>query len=891
MFWRRRRSADDFAEEIKSHLELEADELRREGLSADKARWAARREFGNVRAAQERFYMKGRWVWMDKLLRDIRFGLRSLRQSPGFAITAILTLALGMGANTAVFSVMNSVLLRSLPVRDPQQVVYVKTSGVPHHGNQTGDWETSFSYPVYDALRQQTKVLSEVMVYVPLAIGKLAVRLDAEPETAEGDIVSGNFFSGLGVRMERGHGFTEQDEKTHAPIAVISYDYWTRRFSRNLDVLGKTIYVKGVPLAIVGVAAEGFEGTEPGDSLDFWIPLQSRPELNAWGTSGDDKTYLDRPNWWCLRMLARLAPGVSREQAIAALQPEFQRAAYIGIGNGPEAGEKPPVLSFAAAKSFPGADEELGRPLHILMAMVGLVLLIALTNVAMLLMARNAMRQREFSLRLALGAGRGELLRQLLTESLLLVAAGGALAWGFAEVATQTLGRWAQIDSSLAPDRTVLLFTLGVLVLAALLFGLAPFRVAVAGGAELALKTSAATSNTDAGKTRVGKTVVALQMALCVVLLVGAGLLIRTLRNLENIPLGMQAEGLVVFGVNPQSTHSAAEQIVFYQELQRRLRVLPGVEGVTVMSNRLGSGWSSNNTAVVDGKAMEATSGEDSNHVRSNFVGPDFFHTLDVPIVMGREFTDADTATSQKVAVVSELFAQRFLPHEAPLGHHIGGMSKNDDMVIVGVVKDNKYTGMTEKPVPMAWYDYAQASDAMTMHVEMRVQGDPLAVLPAARKVVVQMDPNAPLIQPMLQREEFERTISQQVMFARLAEFFGLLAILLVATGLYGTLSYRVNMRTAEIGVRMAVGARREQVVWMILRGSLLLTAVGVMVGVPLAMLVGRALTSSLYGVKPFDAVSYLLAVAGVAIVALAASVVPAGRAASVDPLTALRAE
>ena len=692
MFWRKR-STDDFAGEIKSHLELEADELKREGLSEDEARRMARREFGNVRAAQERFYVKGRWVWMDKLWRDVRFGLRGLRQSSGFAITAILTLALGVGANTSVFSVMNAVLLRSLPVQDPERVMYVKTSGAPRGGNNTGDWETSLSYPVYDALRREKSVLSDVMVYVPLSIDKVGVRIDAEPETAESDMVSGTFFSGLGVRMARGRGFTARDEVDHAAVMVISYDYWTTRFSRDPNVLGKVMNVKGVPLTIVGVTAAGFEGVEPGHSTDFWIPLQNRAELNAWGTPPDDgKLYSQMPNWWCLRMLARLAPVVSKEQAAERLQGVFRTATYVALG-GPMAGEKPPVLSFDEAKNFP--DYEQKGPLQMLMAMVGLVLLIALTNVVMLLMARNSTRQREFSLRLALGARRGELLRQLLTESLLLVMVGGVLAWGFAELATRTLGRWAHIDSSLTPDRTVLLFTLGVLVFAAVLFGLAPFRVAIAGGAELALKTSAATSNTDAGRSRVGKVVVALQMALCVVLLVGGGLLIRTMRNLQNIPLGMQTEGLVVFGVNPQSPHSVTVEIAFYQELQRRLRALPGAEGVTLMANRIGSGWSSNNTAVVDGKKMEPTSGENSNMQRSNHVGTDFFHTLGVPILMGREFTDADTATSQKVAVVNELFAQRFLPGQSPLGHHVGGMFKGDDMMIVGVVKNNKYRSMT----------------------------------------------------------------------------------------------------------------------------------------------------------------------------------------------------
>ena len=886
--FRRKRSAEDFAEEIKAHLELETDELKREGLSEDEARWKARREFGNVRAAQERFYLKGRWVGLDKLLRDVRFGLRSLRQSPGFAATAILTLALGIGANTAVFSVMNAVLLRSLPVNDPDRLVYLRTSNPPR-GTGTIDSNETFSYPVYDALRQQSRGLSPVMAYAPLSNSKVAVRYGAQPEEAEGDMVSGTFFSGLGVKLQRGRGFTEQDEANHASIAVISYNYWTRRFARNPGVLGQTLYVNGVAVTIVGVAAEGFEGVEGGGSTDFWMPLQSRPELNAWGNPPENgKTYIANSTWWCLRLVGRLAPGVTRAQAVAQLQPVFQRAAYIGLGT-PMGGEKPPVLSLADAKSFPGYDQQYGKPLRMLMAMVGLVLLIALTNVVMLLMARNAARQREFSVRQALGAGRGELLRQLLAESLILVTAGGALAWGFAEMATRLLGRWAQIESSLAPDRTVMLFTLGVLVFAALLFGLAPLRVALAGGAELALKTSAATSNTDAGKSRTGRMIVALQMALCVVLLVGGGLLIRTLRNLENTPLGLQVDGLVVFGVKP-NIQSVPAGVAFYVNLMNKLRALPGVESVTIMEERLGSWWSDNSDMMVDGKLPDVANGS-SRTVRSNVAGPDFFRTLGVPVLAGRDFVDSDTATSPHVGIINQQFAERFLPNQNPLGHIIGPDNGRYQMTIVGVVKDHKYRSIDEKPIPMAWYMYAQIPVTGAMHVEMRVEGEPLAILPSARKVVQQMNPNLPLIRPMSQRAQFDTTISGQTLFARLAGFFGFLAVVLVATGLYGTLAYRVNMRTAEIGVRMAVGARREQVVWMILQDSLLLTAAGVVIGVPLAMLVGQALTSSLYGVTPFDAVSYLLAVVGVAVVALVASAVPAGRAASVDPMRALRAE
>jgi predicted permease len=887
--FRRKRSAEDFAQEIKAHLELEADDLAGEGLSEEEARWKARREFGSVRAAQERFYMRGRWVGLDKLVRDVRFGLRSLAQSPGFAATAILTLALGIGANTAVFSVMNAVLLKSLPVADPDRLVYLRTTNSPR-GTGTIDSNQTMSYPVYDALRKQGRALSPVMAYVPLSGDKVAVRYGAQPEEAEGDMVSGAFFSGLGVNLPLGRGFSEADETNHAPIAVISHNYWTRRFARDPDVLGKTLFVNGVGMTIVGVAGEGFEGVEGGGSTDFWIPLQNRRELNAFGNPPQDgKLYIANPTWWCLRLIGRLAPGVTRAQAVAELQPVFQTAAFVGLGGSPMEGEKPPVLSLADAKSFPGYDEQYGDPLRILMAMVALVLLIALANVVMLLMARNAARQREFSLRLALGAGRGELFRQLLTESAILVTAGGALAWGFAELAARLLGRWARIESSLAPDKTVLLFTLGVLVFAALLFGLAPLRVALAGGAQLALKTSAATSNADAGKSRAGRIIVALQMALCVVLLVGAGLLIRTLRNLENTPLGMRVDGLVVFGVNP-NIRSIPEGVAFYVNLMNKLRVLPGVESVTVMEERLGSWWSDNTDMRVDGRMPDVANGA-SRTVRSNVVGPGFFTTLGVPVLAGRDFADSDTASSPHVGMINEQFAQRFLPNLNPLGHTIGTDDGRYTMTIVGVVKDHKYRSINEDPIPMAWYMYAQIPMVGAMSVEMRVHGDPLAILPSARKVVQQLDPNLPLIRPMTQRAQFDLTISPQTLFARLAGFFGFLAVVLVATGLYGTLAYRVNQRTAEIGVRMAVGARREQVVWMILKDSLLLTAVGVVMGIPLAMLVGRALTSSLYGVMPLDVVSYLVAVVGVAVVALAASAVPAGRAASIDPMRALRTE
>src|SRR5579862_8317273 len=505
---RRKRSTEDFAAEVRAHLELEAADLESQGLNQEEAERRAYRAFGSVRAAQERFYLRGRHAWLDSLLRDLRYGLRSLRQSPGVAITAILTLALGVGANTAVFSVMNAVLLRSLPVANPDRLVYLRTTQPPR-GTGTIETDETFSYAVYDALRRQGRGLVPVMAYGALSSPKVGVRIEGQPEEAEGDMVSGNFFSGLGVQIIRGRGFTEEDESQHARIAVISYNYWTRRFARNPGVLGKTLYVSAVPVTIVGIAAQGFEGLEAGGSADFWIPFQSRPELNVLSNPPEDgKTFINNPKWWCLRLIGRLAPGTTRAQAVAQLQPGFQIAAYTGLGT-PDPTEKRPVLRLEEAKSFPGYDATYGKPLKVMMAMVGLILMIALSNVAMLLIARNTTRQREFSVRLALGAGRRALLWQLLTESFLLVLAGGALAWLFAVAATRALGSWAQIESSLSPDRNVLLFTLGLLVLAAITFGLAPLRLALSAGPGLALKTSAATANTDIGRSRGAKVIVA----------------------------------------------------------------------------------------------------------------------------------------------------------------------------------------------------------------------------------------------------------------------------------------------------------------------------------------------------------------------------------------------
>jgi len=826
---------------------------------------------------------------MHTVTNNFRYALRQLRKSPGFALTAIITLALGIGANTAVFSVMNTVLLRSLPVPEPNRIFNLRVTGRPYDTSNTGEDATSFSYPVFEQLRQRHDVFSDLIAAAPLAIGKVSIRYGAEPELAAGEVVSGNFFSGLGVQMARGRSFTLEDETNHAPVAILSYDFWTRRFARDPSVIGQAMYVKGVPITIIGVSAQGFTGLERGvGDTDFWIPLQDGGDLNAWGDADEHrKTFYGKPTWWCLLLTGRLAPGVSPQQAVSRLQPQFQNAAYTGLEH-PKAGEEKPRLSLTAARGLDNYTDDYQRPLQLLMSLVGLVLLIACANVALLLIARNQGRQREFSLRLAIGAGRMHLFRQLLTESLLLVVAGGILAWMLAVPATRALASWSHLETSLQPDRAVMLFTLAVVALAALAFGLAPLRSALSVPAGLALKSSGVAAAQDKRKSRAGRIVVAAQMAMCVVVLVAAGLLLRTLRNLENVPLGMRTQGLLVFGINPQGIHSNQEAIHFYQALLARLRVLPGVESVSLAENRPGSGWSNNDLATVDGASPTVAAGT-SAPMRGNDVGPDFFHVMGVPILMGRDINEADTAQSQRIAVINKTFAERYLAGQNPLGHHIG--NKENERTIVGVAGNNKYTSLDEKDMPMFWTPYTQTGGIGQMNIEMHLEGEPLSFLPTVARAVHEIDPDLPLQKPMAQEAQFEESISRQRLFSKLAVFFGLLAGLLVATGLYGTLAYRVSHRTVEIGVRLAVGARREQVLWMVLRESLLIAAFGVAIGVPLAIMTSRLLRSMLFGVGPNDPLVFFGSLAAVTLVALAAGLIPARRAAGIDPMAALRSE
>ncbi len=697
------REIDD---ELQAHLEMRIEDNIAAGMTPQAARRAALLKFGNPTATKEHAVTADASLALDSLWRDIRYALRQLRKAPVFSVTTVLTLALGIGATTAIFSAMNAVLLRLLPVANPRELFFLHLpDDQPYGAHSTGDSETSFSLPVFKTLRQSRRAFADVMAFAPLSGGKVAVRFgDGRPEQAAGDMVSGNFFSGLGVRTAAGRTLSMADEDANAPVAVLSYGYWTVRFSRDPGVVGQTIYIKGIPFTIVGIAAEGFPGLEQAESTDLWIPLQRRAELDPWGNPLNHTLY-GSPDWWCLRLLARLAPGVSATQAIAEANPSFQAEAYARLA-APDAAHHRIRLTAVAARGVVGLGDfyDYGQRIKMLMALVTLVLVIACSNVAMLIIARNAARQRDFSLRMALGATRGTLLRQLLVESGILVALGSMAGWLFALIATHALANWAQLDMSLAPDWKALLFTSAVSVIAALVFALAPMRTATNAPVTSALRTSTATAHQSGHG---ANTVLAVQIALCFTLLTSAGLLLRTLLNYEHTNLGMQTQGLLVFGITPQKQTTNEARFGFYRTLLERMRALPGVEAATFVGNRLGSGWSSNDEPTVDGVTYSFS----QVPLRTNIVGPDYLHVLGIPLLAGRDIRESDTATSQRVAVVNETFVKKLLPNTNPLGHQLGDLKK-DHYTIVGVAGDSKYRSVDEAPRAMAYYPYTQAEDA-----------------------------------------------------------------------------------------------------------------------------------------------------------------------------------
>ncbi|MDP3001050.1 MAG: ABC transporter permease [Bryobacterales bacterium] len=874
---RRRRLEQDLEDEIAFHLAMKTEKLGAADL--------ARRQFGNA----TRFRETCRELWslgrLEILWQDVRYSARLLRRSPVFTVVAVLSLALGIGANTTIFSLLNGVMLRSLPVPNPHELRVVNwvasnysVSNFSGSTDRTSTGQTAsgtFTYPAYLAFRDRGTGFSDVFAFSHLP--RVLTLARGQALNADGLMVSGNFFRGLGARALAGRSITPDDDRpVAAPVAVISYGWWERSFGLDPGVLGQAVTLNGFSYTIVGVMARGFSGPLGGFPVDFYVPMAAQPQLRP-------DFPLGSPEHWWVDIMARLRPGADERQAQAAIEVLFHRA--LGEKAAKASIERGGILLEDGSCGPLMVRRYRAKPLFLLMGAVGLVLLIACTNLASLLLARGAARQREMALRVAIGAGRLQLVRQMLTESLLISAAGGCLGlvlayWGKAAVVS-LLGTDWRFDVGM--DVSVLLFTFGVSLLTALLFGLAPAIRATRVDCAPGLKGNSAQG---APRLRLGKVLVGAQVGLSLLLLVGAGLFARTLVNLWRVDPGFNAESLLLFHLDASRGGYEGRRLTdYYERVRESIAAIPGVRAATVSNVRLLSGSMSSGGFTIPGRATQAGKRPQAHQMR---VGHSFLATMGIPLLLGRDLSAADHEASPKVVVVNETFARSFFPGESPVGKTIT-QGKND-LEIVGVCRDAKYQNLIKAAPPTIYFPYRQGRVG-AMHYEIRTAVPSLAVVAEVRRAVAAVDRNIPLTEVRTQTEQIEQTIAPQRLFASLCGFLALLALLLSSIGLYGVMAYTVARRTSEIGIRMALGAGGGDVLWMVMREALLLAAAGTALGVPAALAATRLVQSNLFGIKPNDPATIAGAAAVLLAVAAFAAWIPARRAARVDPLTALRHE
>jgi putative ABC transport system permease protein len=824
---------------------------------------------------------------MESFIQDLRFGARMLIKNPGFTLVAVLSLALGIGANTAIFSLLDALLLKPLPVKQPEQLVIVGTD-TP---SQPGRGFSSFSYPVFREMREKNSVFSGMFARSGL---QMSLSGSGQTERVQGEVVSGNFFSALGVNPLLGRLLTEADDQTPGahPVAVISFNFWQRRFGADPQIVGKTISLNGYPFTIIGVAQQGFYGVEVGAAPDVRIPLmmdgQVRPKPGA-------PIFEQRGNWW-LSVMARVNPGVSVEQAQAAADAVFQiaREPDIRRNKGDSLDDrnfKSLRIHLVSAKTgASNLSRQFSQPLVVLMCLVGMVLLIACLNIANLLLARATMRQKEIAVRLAMGAGRFRLARQLLTEGFLLSALGGLLGLLFARWGTDALlgflpqGRALEIN----PDLRMLGFTLSVTLLSGLLFGLAPALQATRPNLIPALKNDAVVVVVGRRRWELGRLLVTLQVALSLVLLVGAGLFARSLRNLKMVDNGYNTDQVVTMALDPAQSGYKIERLRnFYSQLSERLAALPGVKTTTFTRNVPMSGSYSRFGIEVPG--YQPRPGEEMA-VLFNQIGPQFFATFGAPLSLGREFTSQDTPESPKVVIVNHSLARYFFGAENPLGRRIT-LENYKDLEIVGVVADAKYRNLREAAPRTAYIPYSQYDTLGQRILCVRAAGDTDALVAAIRREARSLDPNLPVFNVKTFAEQVNESVSGERLVALLSSFFGFFALLLAALGLYGVMAYAVTRRTRELGVRIALGAQTQDVLILVLKQGMKLTGLGVALGLIVALGVTRLTKSLLFGVSATDPLTFLGTVLLLVSVALLACWIPGRRATRVDPLTVLRHE
>jgi len=896
------------AEEMRLHMELQAAEFRGTGMAADEAELRARLAFGHMDGIRERCRDEKGIMWVSQLVQDLGYAWRVLARSPGFTLTAVLTLALGIGVNTAIFSLVDEILVKQLPVTAPGDLLLFHwASSVDLPVPTSGRWErdpvtqqttcTSFSLPAFEAIRMRNQALSGITAFAP--ISRLTVVADGQAEVVElGQLVSGSYFSVMGIAPAAGRLLEATDDSPGAPAAaMVSYGYWMRRFGGDPSVIGKQILVNRVSVAIVGVVPRRFPGSlQVGDAPDLFLPLVLARNMGAF-------EMIDKPDalWW-VQIIGRLRAGMTSSQALIELEPVFRQSALeslklVGAPPPKSMGDLPSLQAGPGGQGLNELRNEYRQRWEILAGLGVAILAIACANLASLLLARGAARQREMGVRLAMGAGRGRIVRQLLTESLLLAGLGGALAVPFAvwvEIGLVAMQPRAEGHTlSLVPqlDPGIFLTAAAISVFTGVVFGLVPaFR---ASRVNISAEFQGGTSNRTGSRSRLGKSLLAVQVALTLVLLVGAGLFAGTLRNLASVDIGFESRGLLLFDLNPNPDGSSFKSaLATDNEVAERLRGVPGVASATFSRMPLlgDMGWKTR-IGVVGRPPRD----DGHNTTMVNFVAGSFFSTYGIPIMAGRAVDLADDARGGSVAVVNQAFVREFFGGEDPLGRTLqrpnaGNMP--EFITVVGVARDASYSAVRDPAPPTIYFPYyPQASANAEATFAVRAWGDPRGLVPLIRKTVRSVNPLLPLDDLRTQQAQIGELSATERMFAWLSGVFSILAVGLVSLGLYGLMSYSVLSRQGEIGLRMALGARPAQVVWMIVCECLLVVGIGVGLGLIGAYAATRLVSSLLFGLSATDPAVFAAGGFLLLLVAIIAGWMPARRASRLDPMVALRAD
>lgn len=855
------------------------------------------------------------------MLKDLRHAARMLLHVKGWTAVVVLSLGLGIGANAALFSAVNGMLLTKVPVRDPDSLVRLRWLGKndmvtsssdygsidrARYGGSTVNVRTTFSYPMYHQFAADNKTMSEVAAFAPF--GRVNAVVDNQAELASAFVSSGNYYRMLGVNARLGRTIGPDDDKATAPpVVVISSKYWHSRFGTDPSVVGKTIKINGVLVTIVGVLPADFTGVQKpiDEAPEISLPIALQPQLELpirMSPNGAFTNRLAQPTYWWLQLMGRLKPGATPAQVQGNLEGVFQHTARAGLaiylsslsdqerstaGNR-DRKEVPSLRVETGARGIYDANSNDLRSVTILMVVVALVLLIVCANVANLLLSRATARQKELSVRLSLGATRGRLMRQLLTESMLLAVMGGALG--------VLVGYWGRQllpgppGQTLPMDWKVLAFVLAVTLLTGLVFGIAPALRGTGMNVSSSLKETS--RSVVGGRSILGKSLLVVQVAISLVLLVGAGLFLQTLQNLRHVDVGFNPQNLLLFRVNPSlNRYDEQKTTELYRQLLERLGSVPGVKGVAMSNPGLLSGSVNNTGIYVQGRVYSGSRQGENNSINRLVISPSFFDVMGIPVVLGRGFTDRDNADAPKVVVINEAAARKYFPNQNPLGQRFGtSVETSGQMEIVGVLHDVKYSSVREETPPTMYVPYPQTRVGGVVF-ELRTAGAPAGVMGAVREAARQIDSNLPLTDVSTQIEQIERRFAQEKLFAQAYTLFGALALFLASIGLFGLMSYNVSRRTNEIGIRMALGAQRQDVLRLVMRESMILVAIGVVIGVGIAIASSGLVSTLLFGLPPRDIRSMMLAVVVMVMVSALAGYLPARRASRVDPMVALHYE